>query len=156
MKRLKSSDELLQLQQQLKNNRKKGKTIISVCAGTGCIACGCNKVLIALRAKLKKENLDKVVEVKATGCHGFCERGPLAVIQPDGIFYQKVNEKNINMIVEKTIMNGQLVKNLLYRDPTTKEIIEKEKDIPFCSRFDKKRFGEFWYTKKRLKITRNF
>ena len=105
MKKLQSSHELLQLQQQLLKNRNKGKTIISVCAGTGCIACGCEKVIIALKDKLKKEHLEDVVEVKATGCHGFCERGPLAVIQPDGIFYQKVNEKNISTIVEKTIMN---------------------------------------------------
>ncbi|RKX23143.1 MAG: NADH-quinone oxidoreductase subunit F [Candidatus Zixiibacteriota bacterium] len=131
MKRLQSPDELLQLQQKYKKNRDERKTTISVCAGTGCIACGCEKVITALKEKIKKEKLDKVVEIKTTGCHGFCERGPLVVIQPDGIFYQKVNEKNIAMIVEKTIMNGQLVKNLLYRDPTTKVVIEKEKDIPF-------------------------
>jgi NADH:ubiquinone oxidoreductase subunit F (NADH-binding)/(2Fe-2S) ferredoxin len=115
---------------QSKNQRTK-KKLISLCAGSGCGAYGTAKVHQALVAELKKQKLDKKVAVKLTGCHGFCEKGPIMVIHPEGIFYPQLKESHVPQIVEETIKNEELVESLIYKDPTTKKKITFEKDIPF-------------------------
>ncbi|MGA7145583.1 MAG: NADH-ubiquinone oxidoreductase-F iron-sulfur binding region domain-containing protein [Desulfobacterales bacterium] len=110
-------------------NRK--KKLISLCAGSGCGAYGTAKVYDALVQELAKQGLQKDVEVKLSGCHGFCEKGPILVIHPEGIFYPQIKEDHIPDIVEKTIKNGELVQSLVYKDPSTKEKITQEKDVSF-------------------------
>ena len=129
--RLTSAQNLRDLKEQLVKRRKKDGTIITVCAGTGCFACGCEGVTAAFKEALKQSRTDTDVEIRTTGCHGFCERGPLVVIQPQGIFYQRVKPADAKMIVERTIKQGELAKKLLYRDPQTGETIVHERDIPF-------------------------
>jgi len=107
------------------------KKLISLCAGSGCGAYGTAKVYDSLTQELAKHGLQKEVEVKLSGCHGFCEKGPILVIHPEGIFYPQVKKDHIPEIVEKTIKNGELVKSLIYKDPATKEKISHEKDISF-------------------------
>ena len=107
------------------------KKLISLCAGSGCGAYGTAKVYDALVQELAKHGLQKEVTVKLSGCHGFCEKGPILVIHPQGIFYPQIKEDHIPDIVEKTIKNGELVQSLVYKDPATKEKITHEKDISF-------------------------
>ncbi len=107
------------------------KKLLSLCAGSGCGAYGTAKVHDSLIQELAKHGLQKEVEVKLSGCHGFCEKGPILVIHPEGIFYPQIKEDHIPEIVEKTIKNGELVKSLIYKDPTTKEKITHEKDVSF-------------------------
>ena len=102
-----------------------------MCAGSGCGAYGTAKVYEALTAELAKHNLQDEVEVKLSGCHGFCEKGPIMVLHPEGIFYPQVKDKHIPDIVEKTIKNGEIVESLIFKDLTTKEKIVREQDIPF-------------------------
>jgi len=111
--------------------QKQKKKLISLCAGSGCGAYGTAKVHQALVDELKKQKLDKKVEVKLSGCHGFCEKGPIMVIHPEGIFYPQVKEKHVPDIVAETIVNGELVKSLVYKDPASKKKITFEEDIPF-------------------------
>ncbi|MGD9139459.1 MAG: NADH-ubiquinone oxidoreductase-F iron-sulfur binding region domain-containing protein [Desulfobacterales bacterium] len=111
--------------------RDEKKKLISLCAGSGCGAYGTAKVHQALVDELKKQKLEKTVEVKLTGCHGFCEKGPIMVIHPEGIFYPQVKEKHVPEIVEETLKKGELVKSLIYKDPTSKKKITFEEDIPF-------------------------
>ena len=92
------------------------KKLLSLCAGSGCGAYGTAKVHDSLIQELAKHGLQKEVEVKLSGCHGFCEKGPILVIHPEGIFYPQIKEKHIPEIVEKTIKNGELVKSLIYKD----------------------------------------
>jgi NADH:ubiquinone oxidoreductase subunit F (NADH-binding)/(2Fe-2S) ferredoxin/Pyruvate/2-oxoacid:ferredoxin oxidoreductase delta subunit len=106
-------------------------TSIHLCAGTGCRACGCEDVAHAFRRKLQEEQLEDATQLKLTGCRGFCERGPLVVILPAGIFYQRIAPADVDLIVEQTIKHGRLVPKLLYRDPTTGERVEREEDVPF-------------------------
>jgi NADH:ubiquinone oxidoreductase subunit F (NADH-binding)/(2Fe-2S) ferredoxin len=108
-----------------------GKKLISLCAGSGCAAYGTAKVHQALTAELAKNDMQDEVEVKLSGCHGFCEKGPILVVHPEGIFYPQVKEKHVPEIVEETIKNGNLVKSLLFKDPITKKRISYEEDIPF-------------------------
>ncbi len=107
------------------------KKLISLCAGSGCGAYGTAKVYDSLIQELAKHGLQKEVEVKLSGCHGFCEKGPILVIHPEGIFYPGLKYEHVSDIVEKTIKNGGLVNALIYKDPATKEKIAYEKDIPF-------------------------
>jgi NADH-quinone oxidoreductase subunit F len=107
------------------------KKLLSLCAGSGCGAYGTAKVHHVLKEELAKRNLQNKVEVKLTGCHGFCEKGPILVVHPEGIFYPSLKEEHIPEIVEETIKNGNLVKSLVFKDPATKNKITHEEDIPF-------------------------
>ena len=132
MARLADRAALEEFRTKLQSNRRNGKQkLISLCAGSGCGAYGTAKVHQALMAELKNQNLDQEVEVKLTGCHGFCEKGPIMVIHPEGIFYPQVKTKHVPEIVAETIKNGALVKSLIFKDPATKKKITLEKDIPF-------------------------
>ncbi len=132
MKRLNSKEDLLKLYEELKKEREKEKRYIAVCNGTGCLANHGLEVFLAFKEELEKRNLKDVgVTVRGTGCHGFCGRGPLVVIYPEKIFYQKVSPEDVPEIVEKTVINKEIIDRLLYEDPTTGEKILHEEDIPF-------------------------
>ena len=140
--RLNSPAELAALKERLEKNRNANKTVVTVCAGTGCMACGCEAVLKTFHEEREKDRLVNEVEIKATGCHGFCERGPLVVVHPLGVFYQRVKSADAKLIWEQTVKGGQLVNKLLYRDPQSNEIIKYEKDIPFYKRQMRIIFGK--------------
>jgi NADH:ubiquinone oxidoreductase subunit F (NADH-binding)/(2Fe-2S) ferredoxin/NAD-dependent dihydropyrimidine dehydrogenase PreA subunit len=126
-----SAQSLRDFRKKLVAQRDPNKMTISLCAGTGCQACGCLAVVDALRKEIKTNGLEKEVEIKTTGCHGFCERGPLILVNPQGVFYQKVKPSDVKLIVEQTIKGGRTVHKLLYKDPQTGDVIEHAKDIPF-------------------------
>jgi len=130
MKRMQTAQELEAYRQECVASRDPQRIVITICAGTGCQAHGCSNVVTAMRQELDKQGLDQV-EVKATGCHGFCERGPLVVIHPQGVFYNKVKVEDIPEIIAKTVQKGEVIESLLYALPTSKEKISLEKDVPF-------------------------
>lgn len=107
------------------------KKLISLCSGSGCGAYGTADVYKALVEEIEKQGMQDKVEIRLTGCHGFCEKGPIMVIHPEGIFYPQVKQEHVPDIVEQTLKNGELVKNLIFKDPATKKKITHEKDIPF-------------------------
>jgi NADH:ubiquinone oxidoreductase subunit F (NADH-binding)/(2Fe-2S) ferredoxin/Pyruvate/2-oxoacid:ferredoxin oxidoreductase delta subunit len=106
---------------------------ITVCGGTGCRVYGSEKVWEAFRQELasRKVAADLTMDVKVTGCHGFCEKGPLVVIRPQGIFYSHVKVEDVPEIISETILGGRLIDRLLYVDPQSGEKVAHEKDIPF-------------------------
>ena len=130
MKRIQSASELESFRQECKASRDPQRTVITICTGTGCQAHGCSNVVAAMRQELDKQGLDQV-EVKATGCHGFCERGPLVVVQPQGVFYNKVNVEDVPEIIARTVQKGEVIEPLLYTLPATKEKISLEQEVPF-------------------------
>jgi len=99
------------------------KRVVSLCSGSGCAAYGTAKVHQALLDELARQGMEDDVEVKLTGCHGFCEKGPIMVIRPEGIFYAQVKEESIPEIVQKTIKNREIVDSLIFEDPATGEKI---------------------------------
>jgi len=105
------------------------KTII-VCQGTGCVSSGAIPTYNALAAEIEKAGLTGV-HMKRTGCHGFCQRGPIVIIEPEGIFYSGVQETDCSEIVESHLVNGQPVERLFYRDPATDAPIATYAEIPF-------------------------
>ncbi|MCX6827857.1 MAG: 4Fe-4S binding protein [candidate division Zixibacteria bacterium] len=131
LSKLTSPKDLSDLARKLVEQRRGNKTIISICAGTGCLACGCEKVISALRNKITSCGLDELVEVKATGCPGPCELGPLMTIYPKKIFYVKVKPQDVDLIVDQTIKADKVVHKLLYKDPVTGKSVEREDEVPF-------------------------
>jgi NADH:ubiquinone oxidoreductase subunit F (NADH-binding)/(2Fe-2S) ferredoxin len=106
---------------------------VLVCCGTGCLASGSKQVAEAFAAEIAKRSIDASVDlfVKTTGCHGFCERGPLVVINPQGILYTKVKPARVEEIVEKTLLGGEVIRGLLYKDPVSGERVEQYAEVPF-------------------------
>ncbi|MFH1139236.1 MAG: NADH-ubiquinone oxidoreductase-F iron-sulfur binding region domain-containing protein [Pseudomonadota bacterium] len=131
--RLDSSAALEQLRKDLIAGRDPNRTCVIVCHGTGCLANGSPKVAEALRESIEQAGLDAAVipEIKTTGCHGFCSRGPLVIIQPHGIFYQRVQPGDAAEIVAKTLVEGQPVERLLYHDERSGQAIVHDHEIPF-------------------------
>ena len=131
MAKLKSLGELETLSKSIAEKRDPDKTVITICNGTGCHAHGCKDVTSGFEKEVDKLNLTAKVDIRATGCHGFCERGPLVVIKPQDIFYQRVRVKDIPEILNETVINGKTVDRLLYTDRKTSEKITYEHDVPF-------------------------
>ena len=140
-KRLQSVAELDNLRQSILQRRDPNKLCISVCAGTGCRASGAEAVVDAFIDEIERRELQINVELKETGCHGFCERGPVVVIRPKGVFYQRVKPDDIPEIISETVLHGNIIKRLLYVDPVTNERIVYEPDVPFYKRQTRTVFG---------------
>ena len=104
---------------------------IIVSSGTCGQARGSLGVIDALQKAIKKHGLEKKVDMKITGCHGFCQAEPIVIIHPKRIFYQKVGPEDADEIISKTIINDQLIDKLLYVDPKTNKKMKYEKYIPF-------------------------
>jgi NADH:ubiquinone oxidoreductase subunit F (NADH-binding)/(2Fe-2S) ferredoxin/NAD-dependent dihydropyrimidine dehydrogenase PreA subunit len=102
-----------------------------VCAGTGCVSCGAFKIKEALEQEIRKRKLQDEIQVVATGCNGFCERGPIVMVQPDGIFYQLLKVEDVPHLVEEHLLKGRPVKKLMYVPPAEKQPVPKMKDIEF-------------------------
>ncbi len=102
-----------------------------VCAGTGCVSCGSFKIKEALETELRKRRLQDEVQVIATGCNGFCERGPIVMVQPDGVFYQLLKVEDVPRLVEEHLLKGRPVKKLMYVPPAGGSPVPKMKDIEF-------------------------
>ena len=107
------------------------KRTILICQGTGCISGGAEHVLNSLETELARQNLSGAMQIKHTGCHGFCQRGPLVVIEPEGIFYTKVTPNDIPDIVHSLQPDAVPVERLLYYDTTINRPIKSFRDVPF-------------------------
>lgn len=140
MEKIKTKEELLQRYNDLKdvlklrvNNQNflDGKREILVCGGTGCHSSKSKEILEELRKEIKNLNLADKVTAKPTGCFGFCEKGPIVKIFPDDVFYVHVKPEDVKEILEKHIINGEMVARLLYIEPTTKGATPKQHDMTF-------------------------
>ena len=131
--RLKSSEDLTALQNQILESRDPTLPEIVVCHGSGCMANCSPKVTDAIREALSDAGIQAKVMpgIKTTGCQGFCSRGPLVLIRPQGLFYQQVKPKDAKEIVERTIKEGEPIERLLYKLPDTGEPVFTEQEIPF-------------------------
>ncbi|MHB8780171.1 MAG: NADH-ubiquinone oxidoreductase-F iron-sulfur binding region domain-containing protein [Candidatus Geothermincolia bacterium] len=128
-----TSAELEQLRQQLREDSAKYKAAIYVCGGTGCQAFECTDVYEAFRKEIADRELGDSVKLRLTGCHGFCEMGPLAVVEPRGLFYCKLKPEDVAAVIAKSILSDEVLEDRLYRDPVTGNHVELEHDITFYS-----------------------
>jgi len=107
---------------------------VLICAGTGCISSGAIEVQDALEAELKKHNMQNKVRIIMSGCHGFCEKGPLFIVFPEDIFYCEITAEDVPELVEEHLIKGNIVDRLLYLDPTTGQRVTSHEDILFYSK----------------------
>ncbi len=137
---LKTRQELDMLREAYASSFECEKKKILVCGGTGCVAGGSLiiydnfiKIMqekgINCTVELTEDKHDDSVGVKRSGCHGFCEMGPLVRIEPDGILYTKVKPEDCEEIIEKTIVNNEVVERLSYNKNGIK--FETQEEIPF-------------------------
>jgi NADH-quinone oxidoreductase subunit F len=98
---------------------------------TGCRAYGAEEIRDAFNEEISRRGLEDKVEIRETGCHGFCARAPVIVIEPQGIFYQQLTADDVADIVEKTLVKGDIVDRLVYVDPMNGEKIPFAHDVPF-------------------------
>ncbi len=110
----------------------KTRTVL-VCKGTGCIAGGSGEIYDALKREVESSGIDGI-KVDFTGCHGFCQRGPIIDIEPEGFFYTEVKVEDVAEIVHSHLVNGHPVERLFYHDPTTGEAIPYYRDVAFYAR----------------------
>ncbi len=126
-----SAFEALQAQARERNAHRRQQVL--VCCGTGCLASGSKQVAEAFAAEVARRGLDVEIGmfVKSTGCHGFCQRGPLVALHPSGILYTKVKASQVEEIVSKTVLGGEIIPRLVYKNPVDGERIPSYREIPF-------------------------
>jgi NADH:ubiquinone oxidoreductase subunit F (NADH-binding)/(2Fe-2S) ferredoxin/Pyruvate/2-oxoacid:ferredoxin oxidoreductase delta subunit len=109
----------------------KVRTQLMLCGGTGCHASGTLDFQKTLQNELERQGLGEEIKIIETGCNGFCAVGPVMLVQPEGIFYQKLKSKDVPHLVEEHFLKGRPVKKLFYTEPASRETIPTMAQIPF-------------------------
>ena len=117
------------------SNGNKQRTVF-ICQGTGCVSGKAIEITNALEKAVKEAGVSGV-KIDFTGCHGFCEQGPIAIVNPEGVFYTHVTVADATEIVESHLRDGKPVERLFYKDPVTEEAIPLYKDIKFYRKQDR-------------------
>lgn len=104
---------------------------VLICGGTGCKSAGSKEVQLAFSRAIEAKGLSDEVMVVETGCHGFCEHGPLVIVYPEGTFYCQVKAEDVEEIVESHLFKGRIIERLLYHEPLTHESIPNYSEINF-------------------------
>jgi len=129
--KLSSKQDLEALRKELVKERRPDKPLIAICNGTACRPYGCIHLTEAIKQELVKQGLENKVELRVTGCHGLCEKGPIVVIQPGDIFYQQVKLEDVPEILSETAIKGTIIDRLLHTDPITGNKVVHRDEIPF-------------------------
>ena len=137
MHKLSTKEDLETTRQQLLLDRKKADKTVILCGDTACKAARSQEVIDAVNKELLTQEMDSTICLRITGCHGFCEQGPVAVIEPGNIFYCRITPEDAHDIVTKTLRDGEIIERLLYTDPVSGEKIQTEAEIPFYKAQDR-------------------
>jgi len=131
MPRLTRIQDLGGLREELGARRRRFQTTLVICGGTGCQASRSLAVIDSIRSELANQELTTKVHLRVTGCHGFCEQGPVLVIEPSNILYCRVQPEDVAEIVSQTVRGGEVIERLLYTDPVRNVKFRTESEIPF-------------------------
>jgi len=104
---------------------------ILVCTGSECVAAGALDVVQALRQEVARRGLEKEIRVGESGCRGLCSMGPIVTIYPKGILYCNVRPADAAEIIEKTVLQDEIIERLTYKEPESHQSIPYYEDIPF-------------------------
>ena len=140
MSRINSPAELAELRTKILADRDAGKPCITLCAGSACQSSGSGEVAARITSELERLGLKEEIEVRQTGCHGYCERGPIIVLHPDETCYLQITPEDVPEVVN-SIREKSVVERLLYVDPESGEKIEHENQIPFYKYQERLVFG---------------
>ena len=131
MPRINSASELEKLRKEILSQRDPDKPKIAICAGMGCFGLDNGRILSAFEKEIKKHNLKTKVDLRATGCHGYCEKGPMVVIYPEEICYVEITPKDVPEIVSKTVLGKKVINRLIYTNLDSGEKAVHQAEIPF-------------------------
>ena len=104
---------------------------VLICGGAACIASHSHEIKSKLIEKINEKDLTNEINIVETGCMGPCELGPIMVVYPEGSFYIKIKEEDIDEIIESHFLKGRPVKRLLWKTPEARKIVEEKKQVPF-------------------------
>ena len=138
--RIESRQHLIECRKEFKKALDCQYKQVVICGGSGCVAGGSLKVYDRMKQLMEERGLrvdvvlqheshDESVGLKHSGCHGFCQMGPLMRIEPMGLLYIKVTVDDCEEIVEKTILNDEVIDRLVYHEDG--ESYVRQEDIPF-------------------------
>jgi len=131
MPRMHSAADLERYREKLLTRGDFDRPCIALCGGAGCLVPGSDRLVEAFDREVKKSRGKARVDIRVTGCHGFCEKGPHVVIHPEAIAYVGVTPADVPEIVARTVIGRQVIDRLLYTDPATGERAAHQADIPF-------------------------
>ncbi len=131
MVKLHTSQDLENLRQYIGSYNDPSRTCITVCSGTGCQAYHSHDLADAFEKEIAARGLEKKCSVRRTGCHGFCERGPVVIVLPDEICYLDVSSKDVPEILSHVSEDKEAVERLLYKESESGQAIVRQDDIPF-------------------------
>ncbi len=141
MSRINSPAELEEFRKGILSKRDPNKPCITLCSGSACHATGSGDVAASIEAEIENQGVSAKVDVRKTGCHGFCERGPIIVIHPEETCYFQIQPEDAPEIVSQAINGKKVIERLLYTDPNTDEKIIHESEIPFYKNQQRLVFG---------------
>ena len=130
MARINSAAQLEKVRKDIVLKKDPNKPCIAICGGIGCLG-GREDLIRAFEKEIKKQKLEGKVDVRVTGCHGFCAQGPNIVIYPEEICYTKVKPEDAQQIISETVVGKTIVDRLVYIDPNTGEKAVHQSEIPF-------------------------
>ena len=142
MPRISSAAELEAFRKNILSTRDPDRPCIAICAGTGCLGLGNEKVIRACEAEIRKQSLDTRIDIRATGCHGFCEKGPHVVVYPEEIYYTEVSPEDVPEIITRTVLGKEVIDRLCYTDPTTGQKAVHLSEIPFYRKQTRQLLGD--------------
>ena len=134
MPRLGSIQDLENYRQSLLLERDPNKLSVNICVDTGCSALGAEQLYETFKKELDSRRLNETIDLKPTGCPGFCQRGPVVVINPHDIFYQQVDESDVNNIIDQTLLQYNILGSLLFTRPTDGRRFIYTREVPFFER----------------------
>ena len=134
MPKINSAVELEAFRKGLLSKKDPLKPCIAVCSGTSCLSLGNDSVIRAFEEEIKKRSLGSKVDLRVTGCHGFCEKGPLVVIHPEEICYVEVKPGDVPEIVAQTVIKKKVIDRLIYSNPGTGVKAAHCAEIPFYAK----------------------
>jgi NADH:ubiquinone oxidoreductase subunit F (NADH-binding)/(2Fe-2S) ferredoxin/Pyruvate/2-oxoacid:ferredoxin oxidoreductase delta subunit len=141
MAKINSPAEFEKLIQEISAGRDQNKPCLTLCSGTACQANRSEKIAIEIELEIEKQGLKAELDFRRTGCHGFCEQGPIVVVYPEEICYLHVQPEDVSEIISQTVKEKKVIDRLLYTDPTTGEKVTYESEIPFYNNQQQIVFG---------------
>ncbi len=133
MEKLQSLEGLKLLQERLIADLDRSTPILVITAGTCGQASGANDIIRVTKREILSRGMTEKIKLRITGCFGFCEAEPSILVEPYGTFYPKIGTDAVPGIID-AVVNKEVIKELLYKDPVTGDPLEKMDDIPFFSK----------------------
>ncbi|TET99546.1 MAG: NADH-quinone oxidoreductase subunit NuoF [Candidatus Stahlbacteria bacterium] len=131
MKKLKNKNELENLRKEYLKKKDTNKSCIIISGGTCGRARGSEEVIVSVRNEIARQKLGDKIDIRGTGCLGFCEQEPIVIIRPQNIFYPSIKPEDVPRIITDTVINDKILDDLLYIDPVSGKKFTSENEVPF-------------------------